>query len=170
MPNYKRKRMKPATPKEFERMTSKYFTSRDTAFITVLYYWGIRVSEAINLKHTDLYCDEDFVYLKVKRLKKSKQTDDIPIFINSPGMSYLLIEHAKAEQENRLIFPFSRWTGWRICKQVGVYPHFFRLSRFTQIADKYGLVYLMNFGGITADTANAYVGKVELRKKAKGIT
>ena len=34
----------------------------------------------------------------------------------------------------------------------------------TQIGKKYGLVALINWFGFTAETANAYMGKTELRK------
>ena len=163
MPNYKRKRMNPADNEEFLGMLARCETSRELAFITALYYTGARVSEVLALNYTDVYVSGDKVYFKIKRLKHSAKTRDISFFTNQLGFNTLLNECMMAEKEQRLIFPFSRITAWRIAKRVAsTYPHFFRYNRFTYIVEKYGLTMLKWFGGITLDTANKYMLEKQL--------
>ena len=158
MPNYKNKRMTPADRNEFLAMLERCETPRELAFITVLYYTGARVSEVLALDYKDVYVSGDKVYIKIKRLKHSAKTRDISFFAIQTGMDILLNECMVAEKEQRLIFPFSRSTGWRICKRVSnTYPHFFRYNRFTDVVERYGLLMLKQFGGITIDTANRYM-------------
>ena len=162
MPRYKNKRLKVTNTSEFFDMLERLFNEREKALVTVLYYWGIRISEALSLKPNDVFTDKEKIYLKISRLKGSRQTDDIPINIKSLGIELFLNQVSITNEDNK-IFPISRVQAWRICKKLNLYPHFFRLSRFTHIAEDYGLVFLINFGGITAKTANSYIGKSELR-------
>ena len=158
MPNYKNKRMTPADRNEFLSMLEQCQTSRELAFITALYYTGARVSEVLALNYTDVYVSGDKVYIKITRLKHSAKTRDISFFLIQTGISELLNECMIAEKEQRLIFPFSRWTGRRITHRVaGTYPHFFRYNRFADVVERYGLLMLKQFGGITIDTANRYM-------------
>lgn len=166
MPNYRKQRLRPATVKEFKGMLARCRNLQEQALITVLYYWGIRISEAIALHHTDLYLDGDLVFLKIKRLKRSKQTKPIPFFFNSIGMDYLLSHHISAEKHNRDLFPFTRQNGWKICHRLGVYPHFFRMNRITEDLNNHGINDVISRMGITIRSIDYYVAEGNLKKMA----
>lgn len=45
------------------------------AFLSILFFTGCRVSEALALEPKDISCTEDTIFIQFYRLKGSKQTD-----------------------------------------------------------------------------------------------
>ena len=125
------------------------------AFLNVLYFAGVRVSEALALSSNDITCTPNTIYIQFFRLKGSKQTDPTPI----PRTKYT---NWLCAQEGKL-FPWCRKTGYNIVHRAypGFYPHFFRQNRVIKISIKRGDAYVYSYMGICAQSIDHYRGKVE---------
>ena len=133
------------------------------AFLSILFFSGCRVSEALALTSENIYCTRDTIYVDFTRLKGSKQTDPIPL-PNRGALSWL------CEQEGKL-FPWCRKTGYNIVTRVWaeLYPHYFRQNRFTDIAEKWPLATVVNFSGLDPTTVQHYIAKVDIKKVGKAL-
>ena len=164
MPKYKKKITRQMNFREFIRKIEN-LPIRRQAFISVLYWSGCRVSEALALTKDDLFfnLDNDIIYFNFHRLKGSKQTDPIPL-----PFEYPLISLADADG---VLFPWSRMTGYRIVKKAfpDLYPHFFRQNRFTKIAEKHALAQVISFSGLAPTSVSHYIAKVDIKKVGKSL-
>ena len=154
MPNYNKKITRQMEYKEFER--GLYDLPQDRqAFLSILFFAGVRVSEALALTSNDISCTPDTIYIQFFRLKGSKQTDPTPI-PRTVYTSWL------CSQEGAL-FPWCRKTGYNIVHRAfeGFYPHFFRQNRVIKISIKRGDAYIYSYMGICAQSIDHYRGKVE---------
>ena len=133
------------------------------AFLSILFFAGCRVSEALALTSEDITCTDDIVYIQFFRLKGSTQTDPVPI-PKTPVLGWL------CEQEDR-IFKFSYVTGYRAVKKVfpDLYPHFFRMNRITKISELHGDAFVYSYVGICAQSIDHYRGKVDIKKVGKAL-
>jgi len=136
---------------------------RDRAFLSILFFCGCRVSEALALTSTDINCKRRMIYIQFKRLKGSKQTDpqEVP---NADALTWL------CEQEGRL-FPFSYITAYRLVKKVfpDLYPHYFRMNRITKTDIEFGDAVVYHVFGISATSIDHYRGKVDIKKVGKSL-
>jgi len=125
------------------------------AFLNVLFFAGVRVSEALALTSDDISCTPDTIYIQFFRLKGSKQTDPTPI----PRTSYT----SWLCSQDGPLFPWCRKTGYNIVHRAfeGFYPHFFRQNRVVKISIKRGDAYVYSYMGICAQSIDHYRGKVE---------
>ena len=154
MPAYNKKITRQMEYKEFER--GLYDLPQDRqAFLSILFFAGVRVSEALALTSNDISCTPNIIYIQFFRLKGSKQTDPTPI----PRTIYT---SWLCNQEGKL-FPWCRKTGYNIVHRVfeGFYPHFFRQNRVIKISIKRGDAYVYSYMGICAQSIDHYRGKVE---------
>lgn len=133
------------------------------AFLSVLFFSGCRVSEALALTADDVNCTADTAYIQFLRLKGSKQTDPTPL----PRADALLW---LCGQEGKL-FDFSRTTAYRIVKKAfpTLYPHYFRMNRIVSISDRFGDATVYSFVGICAQSIDHYRGKVDIGKVGKAL-
>jgi integrase len=149
--------------KGIERFSLMELSIMKRAFLYVLFFTGCRVSEAIALTDQDITHSEEMIYIQFYRLKGSKQTDpqEIP---NVNSLSWI------CEQEGR-IFPFSRFTGYRIVKKVfsHLYPHFFRMSRISKISDEFSDATVYHLFGITASSIDHYRAKVDNKRVGESL-
>jgi len=149
---------------EFEKGIQD-LNQKQQAFLSVLFFAGVRVSEATALTSNDISCTPDTIFITFFRLKGSKQTDPIPL----PRTKYL---SWLCEQEGKL-FDFHRVTGWRIVRRAfpepALYPHFYRQNRITWISEKHGDAYVYSFTGICAQSIDHYRGKVDIGKVGKAL-
>lgn len=136
---------------------------RRQAFLSILFFAGCRVSEALALDSDNIHCTKDHVFIDFFRLKGSTQTDPIPL----PRTAALLWT---CEQEGAL-FTFSRTTAWRIVKRVFpvLYPHYFRMNRIVKISDKFGDATVYSYVGICAQSIDHYRGKVDITRVGKAL-
>jgi integrase len=127
----------------------------------LLFFAGCRISEALAITDEDIYASGDTLFIQIKRLKGSKQTD--PIELPNQGVLQWL-----GEQEGK-IFDFSRFTAYRVVKKVfpDLYPHYFRMNRITKVDSQFGDATVYRLFGITATSIDHYRGKVELKEVAK---
>jgi len=100
-------------------------------FLILLYYVGCRVTEALRLTRDKFKVTKSIVYAEIKAEKGGIQR---PAFELNRSLPYveLLVKRVEAVQDNKLVFPFNRVTGWLIVKRAcgeNFYPHFFRLNR-----------------------------------------
>jgi len=135
------------------------------AFLSILFFAGCRVSEALALTSKDISCTEDMIYIQFFRLKGSKQTDPVPL----PKRD-ALVWLCKQEGE---LFSFTRRTAHRLVKKTfpdqELYPHYFRMNRITKISEDFGDAFVYSFVGICAQSIDHYRGKVEISKVGKAL-
>ena len=162
MPAYKKKITRPMQYKELKKAIVGLPEDKQ-ALLTVLFFAGCRVSEALALTSDDITCTEDIIYIQFFRLKGSKQTDpqEVP---RADSLLWL------CEQQGK-IFPFSRMTAYRAVKKVfpDLYPHYFRLNRITNIVMNFGDAEAYHILGITALTIDHYRGKVDIKRVGKAL-
>lgn len=162
MPRYKKKITRLMDYEEF-KIGIDGLPIIEQAFLSVLFFCGCRVSEAIVLTSDDLDCRPDTIFVQFFRLKGSKQTDpqEIP---RVDALEWL------CEQEGNL-FPFSRDTARRKVKKAfpNLYPHYFRMNRITNILDRFGVAVVRNIFGLSLNAIEDYVGKVDIKRVGKAL-
>ena len=133
------------------------------AFLTILFFTGCRVSEALALTSNDLHRGRDLVYIQFFRLKGSKQTDPQEIPRVRP-LEWL------CDQEGKL-FSFCRKTAYNIVKKAfpNLYPHYFRLNRVTKVLDRFNVVAVQNVFGLSLNSIMYYIGKVDIKRVGKAL-
>jgi integrase len=167
MPQYKKKITKLMDYPEFkaglDRLTLFELPSNERAFLSLLFFTGCRISEALALTSTDISCSEDMISVSIMRLKGSKQTDPLEL----PRVDAL---RWLCEQKGEL-FPFSRYTGDRIIKKVfpNLYAHYFRMNRITKIANKFSDAVVYHLFGISATSIDHYRAKVDIKKVSQAL-
>ena len=162
MPRYKKKITRTMKYQELKKGIADLPEDRQ-ALLSVLFFAGCRVSEALALTSNDITCSGETIFIQFFRLKGSKQTDpqELP---RADSLLWL------CEQEGKL-FPFSRMTAYRTVKKVfeDLYPHYFRLNRITKTLDKFGAVVVVNTIGVSMITIQNYVGKVDIKHVGKAL-
>jgi len=133
------------------------------AFLSILFFAGCRVSEALALTSNDIHCTPDMIYITFFRLKGSKQTDPIPL-PRADSLEWLCGQEGK-------LFTFCRKTAYNIVRLVfsQLYPHYFRMNRIVQISDKFGDATVYSYVGITASSIDHYRGKVDIKRVGKAL-
>jgi len=161
-PNYNKKQTRQMNYEEFER--GLYDLPQDRqAFLSILFFAGVRVSEALALTSNDISCTPDTIYIQFFRLKGSKQTDPTPI-PRTAFASWLCSQEGK-------LFPWCRKTGYNIVHRAyeGFYPHFFRQNRYTDLAEKFSLATVVSYSGLNPLSVEYYITKVDIKKVGKSL-
>lgn len=172
MPNYSKagKIMIPLTHEQFvEGMEEgKFVLEKHRGLAALLYYTGIRISEGLRAKKEQFSLQNDAVYFDVqKRLKHGITTAPLKILQSRPfaNLIWQAVEDTKARQR---VFPFCRMTGYNIIARVWFYPHHLRLTRFTELAQKYSVAQLKSWSGLTLVALDYYMGVVDIDAMAEG--
>ena len=162
MPHYKKKITRPMEYEELKEGIDDLPEDKQ-ALLSILFFAGCRISEALALTSNDINCQGDMIYIQFFRLKGSKQTDPQEIPRSQP------LEWV-CKQEGKL-FDFSRTTAWRWVKKVfsDLYPHYFRLNRITKTVMKFGDAEAYHLYGITALAIDHYRGKVDVKRVGKAL-
>lgn len=162
MPKYKKKITRLMTYEEF-RASIDGLPIAKQAFVSILFFAGCRVSEALALTPNDINCAGDTIFIEFHRLKGSKQTDPIPL----PKTDILswLCQYTVVHPDKKL-FSWCRKTGYNIVKSVfpNLYPHYFRMNRIVHISDKFGDATVYSYTGICANSIDHYRGKVDIKR------
>ena len=161
-PNYNKKITRQMTYEEFESGLRDLEQDRQ-AFLSVLFFAGVRVSEALVLTSSDISCTPSTIYIQFFRLKNSKQTDPIPI----PRTIYT----SWLCSQDGPLFPWCRKTGYNIVHRAfeGFYPHFFRQNRYTDLAEKFSLATVVSYSGLNPLSVEYYITKVDIKKVGKSL-
>jgi len=167
MPKYNKKITSLMDHQEFREAILEQPIQRQ-AFLTLLFFAGCRVSEALALTAGDITCQHETIYVQFFRLKGSKQTDPIPLPRNTA--LYWLCSHSNLPKDHKM-FSFSRSTAYRIVKKCfpKLYPHYFRMNRIVKISDQFGDATVYSYVGITASSIDHYRGKVDISKVGKAL-
>ena len=162
MPRYNKKITRLMDYDEFKTAIDELPIARQ-AFLSILFFSGCRVSEALALESNDISCTEDTIYIQFFRLKGSKPTDPTPI-PKTNALSWL------CSQSGRL-FSWCRKTGYNIVNRAfpSMYPHFFRMNRITKISEKHGDAFVYSYVGICAQSIDHYRGKVDIKRVGKAL-
>ena len=162
MPNYNKKITRLMDYDEFESGLQDLKQDRQ-AFLSVLFFAGVRESEALALTANDISCTPDMIYIQFFRLKGSKQTDPTPI-PRTPYTIWLCLQDGK-------LFPWCRKTGYNIVHRAfeGLYPHFLRMNRITKISVKHGDAFVYSYVGICAQSIDHYRAKVGIQKVGQAM-
>jgi len=170
---------------------------RDEAFFWLLYYCGVRKSEAYERVAGDFKTDG--VHLIVdfhERKKRGAEVPPLELPLNWYGIGKIVQsvrialscrpkdkavyvygngKRIRIVKKDRWVFPRIQSTkAWEIVQNVlgeGYYPHFLRLNRLTEIAQDptASLTRLKSFSGIKSTTAlNSYLGTVK-KEQQKAI-
>lgn len=162
MPKYKKKITRLMEYDEFKTAIDELPIARQ-AFLSILFFAGCRVSEALALTSNDISCTGDTIFIQFFRLKGSKQTDPQEL----PRADLLLW---LCEQEGKL-FPFTRMTAYRTVKKIfpSLYPHYFRMNRITKTDILFGDATVYRIFGITASSIDHYRGKVDIKQVGQAL-
>ena len=162
MPAYKKKITRTMKYQELKKGIDDLPEDKQ-ALLSVLFFAGCRVSEALALESNDISCSGDTIFIQFYRLKGSKQTDpqEVP---RADALLWL------CEQQGKL-FPFTRMTAYRTVKKVfsDLYPHYFRLNRITKTVADFGDAEAYHIFGITASSIDHYRGKVDIKHVGKAL-
>ena len=162
MPRYNKKITRLMEYSEFRKAIVDLPEIRQ-AFLSILFFAGCRVSEALALTSQDISCTGDTIFIQFFRLKGSKQTDpqELP---RADALEWV------CEQEGRL-FSFSRMTAYRTVKKVfsDLYPHYFRMNRITKTDIKFGDATVYQVFGISASSIDHYRGKVDIKRVGEAL-
>ena len=162
MPRYNKKITRLMEYKEFRKAILELPDDRQ-ALLSILFFAGCRVSEALALSSDDINCTSDTIFIQFFRLKGSKQTDpqELP---KADALTWI------CEQEGKL-FSFSRKTAYRTVKKVfpDLYPHYFRMNRITKTDILFGDATVYQVFGICASSIDHYRGKVDIKRVGKAL-
>jgi len=160
---------------------------KDEAFFWLLYYCGVRKSEAYERVATDFKVTETSLIVDFhQRKKRGAEVSPLELPLNWYGIDKLVKAVQAASQskpKNKAVFSYvdkkrvralklGRWVfphiqstrAWEIVQNVlgeDYYPHFLRLNRLTEIAQDptASLTRLRSFSGIKSTTAlDSYLG------------
>ena len=162
MPRYTKKITRLMDYAEFKKAIW-YLSVDRQALLSILFFSGCRVSEALALTADDITCSGETIFLQFFRLKGSKQTDpqEVP---RADALQWL------CEQEGKL-FSFSYSTAYRTVKKVfpDLYPHYFRMNRITKVDILFGDATVYHVFGISASSIDHYRGKVDIKRVGKAL-
>ena len=162
MPRYNKKITRLMEYPDFKESISDLADDRK-ALLSILFFAGCRVSEALALTSDDISCTGDTIFIQFFRLKGSKQTDpqELP---RADALTWI------CEQEGKL-FHFTRRTAHRTVKRVfsDLYPHYFRMNRIVKISEKFGDATVYSVIGISASSIDHYRGKVDIKHVGKAL-
>jgi len=175
MPKYSRqgKVEQPITPEEWVNyMDNGRFVSRKhKGFCAVLYYFAVRKGEALKaMKEQFKVGETEFFWDVGERFKGSRRTPTLSILKNLPYVNEIGLA-VKNTRDRKKVFPYCLKTGYNIVDRVfPMYPHFFRLSRITQMFNEgWTITEVRSWTGLTLNALNYYVGLANIRRKGKTI-
>jgi len=169
--------LQPITWKEFEAALKKLKPIYQ-AYLVLIYYTGIRVTEALRLRKENFHKDKTNLYVdvgirlktirknkKTGKLSKGKRTRPLPLALSQPHLD-LLLHRIKYTRKGQFIFPFSRTTAWRQIDQAGLgYNHHARLTAITEFLKAGRTVAdIVNWFGVSVQTVNDYIGDIDMEE------
>lgn len=112
--------------------------SRDKSFLALLYWTGVRKSEAFERVKEDFKITEtDLIVDFHQRKKRGLEVPPLEIPLELPFVD-LIVERVNRIKPGRRVWNISGVTAWRITKRAlgdQYYPHFLRLNRITRMFD-----------------------------------
>ena len=144
--------------------TGHFCKESHRAFLILLYYTGMRKSEALRLMRMDFTLDKygERIHVKHYPLKHGIQHTGFYLPYGLPFVNILREWLVKLKPAHK-VFPFSTVTAWHIVKRVlpKHYPHYFRLNRCVKLLNKRELALddvRTWFGWTSVKTIDNYLG------------
>jgi integrase len=136
-----------------------------TGFVTFLFYFGVRVSEALRMKPESFTIVKGKMFVDILRLKHSKTTSPLSVKTSRPFVNTIIASVEETKPKHR-VWGFSRITAWKIIKKINLhYPHYLRLNRVTNLFHRgYTIDEVRSWTGLTLSALNYYVGVTSTRK------
>ena len=189
MPNYKDKILVPVKPEQFNEAydLGKFAKENHKGFFVLLYYLGLRCSEALAVKKEDFKIYPHTLFVTVKRLKKERKTkkkkkrikkinpkkwiDTIELNREWKGVNDLIHIVNQTEPTER-VFPYCRKTGYNIIKRCfDAYPHYLRFSVITNLLMwGWTIPEIKKQMGLSVEAINYYILEVDLKKRQNELT
>ena len=165
--------MNPLTDKQFiEGMKRGRFYKRPQhpAFIALIHYSAVRVSEALKTTRGQLRLTEDMLYYDVgERLKHSHKTPPLPISLSLPYVDCIVDSLTGLHPQDR-VWPYCRKTGYNIVNRVFAYPHYHRLSRITNFfLGGFSIAEVRSWTGLSLKALDFYVGVVGIDRMGRSL-
>jgi integrase len=168
--------LEPITFQQFGKALGK-LNAEYQAYTILIYYTGIRVSEALRLKKESFSIDQKYLYvdvgirLKTQRKRKDgtvsagKKTMPLPLDLTQPYID-ILVKKVRYTRKNQEVFPFHRTTALRQITKVGLgYNHLARLTAITSfLRAGRSIADIVNWFGISVQTVNNYIGRIDLKE------
>ena len=140
MPRYKHGKQTDTIDLELfeKRMNEKGLSTVVKSFVALLYWCGVRKSEAYERVREDFEITEpDLVVDFHQRKKNGLEVPALEIPLDLPFVD-LIVKRVEKTRRGRKVWAISSTTAWRYVKQVlgeQYYPHFLRLNRITRMFD-----------------------------------
>ena len=147
----------------------KFTQKNHRGFAILLFYTGVRVSEALRSKKEQFKILEDKILFDVgPRLKHGLHTPPLPIHLDKPYVPDLLWSLKQAKEHKR-VFPYCRKTGYNIISRVWHYPHHLRLTKITNLLNQgFSLIQVRSWSGHSRiESLNPYAGIVDIEEMGK---
>lgn len=155
-----------------ELMKAKLFLKpRDRGLIALLYYSGVRVSEATTAKRKQFHRTTNTLYYDVgQRLKHSKQTPALPMPLTAPHITTICDCYLGLEPEE-IVFPYSRKGAYNIVQRFHAYPHFYRQNRITRFfLEGYTIPEVKAWTGLNMKNLDYYIAQASIVKMGATLT
>ena len=174
MPWYRKygKIQHPISDAEFKRGMKKglFHKPKHRGFVALLYYTGIRKTEALRVKKEQFSVEGDEIIFEVgKRLKHGINTPPLNIPLSAPFAKEILyaIEQTKLGQR---VFPYCSKTAYNIVDRVFKYPLLFRLSRITRFfLEGWTIAQVRSWTGLSLNALNYYLGLVDIKRMGESL-
>lgn len=170
MPNYTKhqKMLMPITENEFVKgMTEgKFVQEKHKGLTSLLYHTGVRLSEALRAYKEQFFSKRERIYFDVgPRLKSGLHTAPLFIPLRKP-FALEIWNSVEQTQPKQRVWPYCRKTGYNIVDRVFYYPHYFRLSKITDLLKKgFPLIAVKSWTGHKSLSAlDFYAGTVDIEK------
>lgn len=157
---------------EVDSLIDRAESLQDKAIITVLYLWGCRITEALNIKREDVTINEQDVNIRFTVLKRKSRSGipfrhSIPISRRTPFIHYFIDYIESLNYNTEYIFHrksggrLSRWDINKMLKRLdpNIWCHLFRHTRLTKLAE----------AGASASQIMAWAGHSDLRASGRYI-
>lgn len=153
------------------------FPKRDRSLLALLYWCGIRKSEAYERTKEDFTKTDTHLIIDFgKRKKGGLDVPPLELRLELPYVD-LIVERVEKARKGRRVWNISGTTAWRIVKRAlgeKYYPHFLRLNRATHfLDDPETTVPDMKawFGWKSSQTIDSYIGysKRNIRRQSERL-
>uniref|UniRef100_A0A7V3ZTF4 Tyr recombinase domain-containing protein n=1 Tax=candidate division WOR-3 bacterium TaxID=2052148 RepID=A0A7V3ZTF4_UNCW3 len=128
------------TEDEYKRLLMSIQSDDKKLMTVILWHLGLRISEVLNLTANDLIKKQDGYYIRIKRLKKRKETIDnipIPVELANAIEKYIVMKGIKPDEK---LFKMTRINAFEFYRRLGkkilgrsIHPHMFRHGRVYQL-------------------------------------